>query len=117
MIARVVPDVIGLDKQFDYLVPEEMSAAVRVGTIVRVPLGPRRVRAWVVELLESTDVARLKPLAAVVGLGPDPALVGVCAWAAHRWAGRLRSLLVAASPPTVVRAVAQVPASRGVRSG
>lgn len=103
MIARVVPDVTGLDKQFDYLVPDALRDEIRVGSIVRVPLGPRRVRAWVVALVDSSEVDRLKPIAALVGMGPDESLVQLGEWAAHRWAGRPRALLVAASPPTVVR--------------
>ena len=36
MIASVLPDVSGLDKVFDYLVPESLEATVEVGTRVRV---------------------------------------------------------------------------------
>ena len=46
--ARVVPDVVGLDKAFDYAVPEGLP--VDVGTLVRVPLHGRRVGGWVVAL-------------------------------------------------------------------
>ena len=37
LVARVVPDVTGLDKQFDYLVPDTLRERVRVGSLVRVP--------------------------------------------------------------------------------
>ena len=47
MIARVLPDVSGLDKAFDYLVPEPLEATVEVGTRVRVDLHGRRVGGWV----------------------------------------------------------------------
>ena len=50
LVARVVPDVTGLDKQFDYLVPEPLRARVAVGSLVRVPLHGRRVGGWVVAL-------------------------------------------------------------------
>ena len=33
--ARVVPDLTGLDKQFDYVVPPELVPHVRVGSIVK----------------------------------------------------------------------------------
>ena len=112
LIARVVPDVTGLDKQFDYAVPEAMRAKVRVGTIVRVPLGPRRVRGWVLRLEEQTSAEGLKPIAAVVGLGPDPDLVGLAEWAAHRWCGPVRALLNAGSPGTVVPTAVRRPAHR-----
>ncbi|MFV0257731.1 MAG: primosomal protein N', partial [Acidimicrobiales bacterium] len=37
-VARIVPDVSGLDKQFDYLVPAELVDACRPGSIVRIDL-------------------------------------------------------------------------------
>ena len=42
LVARVVPDVTGLDKQFDYIVPDTMRSRVVSGTLVRVPLHGRR---------------------------------------------------------------------------
>ncbi len=36
-------------------------------------------------------------------MGPEPELVDLASWAAWRWAGRRRSLLVTASPETAVR--------------
>ena len=47
-VARVVPDVTGVDKIFDYLVPEALAETVRVGVRVRVPLHGRNVAGWVV---------------------------------------------------------------------
>ena len=43
LVARVVTDVAGVDKEFDYLVPAAPGADVRVGTQVRVDLAGRRV--------------------------------------------------------------------------
>ena len=36
LVARVVPDLTGLDRQFDYLVPEDMRAQVHIGSLVRI---------------------------------------------------------------------------------
>ncbi len=102
---RVLPDVTGLDKQFDYLLPEHLRDAVTIGSIVRVPLHGRRVRGWVTALDPALEVdpARLQPILGVSSLGPDPALIDLAEWASIRWAaGRLRPFLVAASPPTNV---------------
>lgn len=104
-VARVLPDVTGLDKEFDYLVPEDLATALQVGTIVRVPLHGRRVRGWVVELDpdDSPAIAALRPMSKVSSRGPDPSIVGLARWASVRWgAGRLRPFLVAASPPANV---------------
>ena len=61
-VCRVVPDVTAVERVFDYLVPDALSARVRVGTIVRVPLQGRRVRGWVVAVDVQPEVdARLLP--------------------------------------------------------
>ncbi|MGI9028848.1 MAG: hypothetical protein ACR2HP_02530 [Ilumatobacteraceae bacterium] len=102
-VARVLPDVTGLDKEFDYRIPDEL-AGVEVGSIVRVPLHGRRVRGWVVELDPPDPPATLlQPVAQVSSRGPAPDLIELARWASVRWAaGRLRPFLVAASPPTNV---------------
>jgi primosomal protein N' (replication factor Y) len=104
-VARVVPDVTGLDKEFDYLVPDGLE--VVVGSRVRVPLHGRRIGGWVVAL-DVDPVAGpdgLKPIAAFAGTGPPPAVVDLAAWAADRWAGRHRHFLAMASPERRVPAV------------
>ena len=109
LTARVVPDVTGLDKAFDYLVPDTLREEVARGTVVRVPLHGRRVGGWVLSLGPApSDVPadRLKPIAKVTGHGPSADLLELAAWASHRWgAGRLRPFLGAASPPGAVRSL------------
>ena len=104
-VCRVRPDVPALEREFDYLVPDAMAAAVTLGTIVRVPLAGRRVRGWVVAdgVAPGTEVERLLPLAKVVGAGPPPDVLELCTWAAWRWAGPTAALLRAASAPNAVR--------------
>jgi primosomal protein N' (replication factor Y) (superfamily II helicase) len=93
---RVVPDEPGLEREFDYLADRPLP----VGTVVRVALGPRRIRGWVVAtgVEPAVPLDRLRPLLAVVGHGPPPAVVELTAWAARRWAGPRAALLRAASP-------------------
>lgn len=106
MIARVLPDVAGLDKTFDYLVPDALADRVRVGTLVRIELQGRRVGGWVVDVdVEPPPGVALQPLAKVTGWGPAGDLVDLAAWAAWRWAGRPRALLTTASPPGAVVAL------------
>src|SRR4051794_32911457 len=106
LVARVVPDVTGLDKEFDYLVPEALRDVTRLGSMVRVSLHGGRVGGWVVALgppAGSVPIARLVPLAKWSGIGPSAEMIDLGRWAAWRWAaGRLRPLLVAATPPAMV---------------
>lgn len=105
LVARVVPDLTGLDRQFDYLVPEALSAHVQIGSLVRISLNGRRVGGWVVALGAPDPVMpldRLLPIAKVTGIGPTQEIIDLAEWAAVRWAGRLRPFLVAASPPGAV---------------
>ena len=106
LVARIVPDVTGLDKQFDYLVPESLRARVAIGSMVRIVLHGRRVGGWVVWLGPpdgSVALERLMPLTKWSGIGPSAEIIDLARWASLRWgAGRLRPFMVAASPPGMV---------------
>jgi len=111
LIARVVPDVTGIDKIFDYLVPDALAEKLVIGSRVRVPLHHRKVAGWVIGLSDEMtdtglgnelDPARLLPIIAVVGQGPSAEIVELGIWATTRWAGRLRAFCVAGSPNTQI---------------
>ncbi len=111
LVARVVVDVTGLDKEFDYLVPDPLRSRVAVGSMVRVELHGRRVGGWVVAVGAadgSVPLAKLKPLAKWSGIGPAADIIELARWASVRWgAGRLRPLMVATSPRTMVGVLPQ----------
>jgi len=100
---EVLPDVSGIDRSFAYEVPPALAGALRVGCIVRVVLNGRRVRGWVVAEAGPHPGIELRPVGELVSLGPPPEVVDLARWASWRYAGRLRPLLVAASPPRLVR--------------
>ena len=104
LVVEVLPDVSGLDRRFHYSVPAGLADVAPVGSIVRVVLHGRRVRGWVVAagVDAPADVA-VQPIVEVVSVGPPPAVVSLCEWGAWRFAGRLRPLLLAASPERLVR--------------
>ena len=107
-VARVVPDVTGVDKIFDYLVPEALVETVRVGVRVRVPLHGRNVAGWVVEIGEPSvglDAKKIKSVIKVLGLGATIEIVDLAVWATKRWAGRMRSFISTAAPETLVKSV------------
>jgi primosomal protein N' (replication factor Y) len=96
--------VPALGRALDYLIPEGLEEARRVGTIVRVQLQGRRVRGWVVEAdVAATAGMALKPIAKITGRGPDAGVIDLARWAAHRWAGRPVHLLRTASPERAIR--------------
>lgn len=104
----MLPDVTGLDRAFDYAVPD--GWVVGLGARVRVALHGRRVGGWVVAL-DPPDAhpGALEPIAKLSGLGPSTELLALAEWASVRWAGRQRHFLAAASPP---RSVSRIPGSQ-----
>lgn len=100
-VVSVVPDVSGIDRVFDYAVPDGL--VVEIGDIVRVPLHGRNVRGWVVACMDESSVTtdKLKSLITRVGHGPHSSVVDLARWTAERWCGRWRSTLLAASPPKI----------------
>ena len=107
-VVRVLPDIVELDKAFDYAVPhkwfaDDRAERLEIGSIVRITLGPRRLRGWVLDThVEPKAGFELLPLAGLTGAGPPAEILDLASWAAWRWAGHLVSLLRAASPPRVV---------------
>jgi primosomal protein N' (replication factor Y) len=100
-VVRVQPDVVGIPKRFDYVVPN--GTHVEVGDVVRVRLGARPVRGWVVALdVEVDPEVHLQRVTKVSGRGPTAELIDLADWAAWRWAGRAVHLLRTATPPTNV---------------
>ena len=102
----MVPEVSGIDKVFDYLVPESLVPRVGRGTRVRIDLNGRRVGGWVVDVGSAeertdvqVDIARLVPIVSVSGDGVDPAVLPLTKWMSQRWHGSWRATLSSASAP------------------
>ena len=116
---RIVPDVSGLDKEFDYLIELNAGAAPPIGTMVRVDLNGRSVAGWVTEVGTALAAGvKLRPVSKIVSVGPSPSVVELARWAAHRWSGRIASVLKTASPPRQIKAHQPNPlvASQGLMS-
>ena len=104
MIARVVPDVpsFAVDDGFRYAIPPDIE--IEVGAIVRVPLGGRKVRGFVVGI-ESGDDQSLKPIRARSGKMAifDARLLQTLRWVAHHYVAPLSTVLKRAAPPNIPR--------------
>lgn len=115
-----MPDVpsFGVDDGFAYVLPEATSA--EVGAIVRIPLGRRRVRGWVVDVRDG-DGTDLKEVLARSGNMPvfDGRMLQVMRWAAIRYVAPLAAVLSKATPPNLPRSRSwdQHPALDGLRRG
>lgn len=102
-IARVLVDVSlpHLDRYFDYLVPESMSASAQPGVRVRVRFAGALHDGWIVERRQSSEhVGRLERLSKVIS--PDPVLLPEILTLARKvadvYAGTLPDVIRAAVP-------------------
>ena len=122
-VVRVIPDVLGINREFDYFVPEVWEADGRserlaIGSMVRVSLAGRRVRAWVCAVdVEPPVGVELAPLKTLSGVGPSAEMMELATWAAWRWAGSRVKFLRAASPPSMLAGVPQAAKRELVPSG
>ncbi len=112
----MVPDVSGVDKVFDYAVPDKFASTLGVGDKVRIILNNRRVGGWVVGIERQGDDYTTEPVSrdarrtasfslsaiqAVSGVGVAPELISLTEEVARRWGGSWRAVLVSASAPKV----------------
>lgn len=112
-VVRVLVDVTGIHKTFDYLVGDDQvidvlgcPEALAIGTQVRVRLGGRRVSGWVTEVgVEAPPGVELQRVLGVRGHGPYKDIVDLARWAAHRYVGHAAPLLQIASPSAIVRSI------------
>ncbi|MGH8874685.1 MAG: hypothetical protein ACRDVM_05460, partial [Acidimicrobiia bacterium] len=98
----MVPDLatFAVDDGFAYSIPDGLR--VEVGSLVRVPLGGRTVRGFVVDVKEGSPEG-LKPLRGVSGQGPvfGGRLLEVLRWAARHYVAPVAVLLGRSAPPNL----------------
>lgn len=91
-----------LDRPFDYLVPERLSAAAVPGARVRVRLAGKQVDAYVLARCQTSEHAgRLVPIGRVVSAEPvlTPEVLRLARTVADYYAGTLSDVLRLAIPP------------------
>ncbi|NND03026.1 MAG: hypothetical protein HKN91_09585, partial [Acidimicrobiia bacterium] len=89
-----------VDDGFSYAIPDGMEPAI--GSIVRIPLGGRRVRGWVTGLRDG-DTDGLKALVGISGARPifSEQLLSTLRWAAVHYVSPLAPLLQKAGSPNL----------------
>lgn len=101
-VVRVVPDVptFAVDDGFSYLLPDALDADV--GSIVRVPLGGRTVRGWIVGR-DAQPPEGAREVRRVSGSMPvfGPAQLGVARWLAQHYVAPLATVLRSFTPPNL----------------
>lgn len=102
-MARVAVDVPlpHLDRVFDYAITEEQADAVRPGVRVRVRFAGRLRDAWVLDVVDTSEVERLAPLERVISAevvlpGTVAALIRAVA---DHWGGTFSDVARLAIPP------------------
>ena len=112
MIARVVPDIpsFAVDDGFRYAVPPDLE--VNVGSMVRIPLGGRKVRGFVVSIEQGSSEG-LKPIRGRSGKVDlfDPLLLQTLRWAAQHYVAPLSVMLRRSAPPNLARVTKRTPQS------
>lgn len=105
LVVRVLPDVPAVNREFDYVLPDDLVGqhVVAPGTMVRITFSGRRVGGWITEVGVVPDTDReLSEVHKLVGSGPDAEVIELCRWVAWRWAGRLATVMRLATPDRVV---------------
>jgi primosomal protein N' (replication factor Y) (superfamily II helicase) len=102
LIARVHLEEAALE--LDYLIPDELTARVQVGSRVHVPLQGRRALGVVLQILsESPHKGRLKPVHDAVGSKPmfGPELLKLARWISDYYLCPIRQVLRTMLPQAV----------------
>ena len=91
-----------MDAGFAYSVPDRLEDTIAVGSLVRVPLGGRVVRGFVIALRKGTAEG-LREVRAVSGAQPvfHSALLQTLRWGAQHYVAPLSVLLGRAGPPSL----------------
>lgn len=103
-VADVLIDSVGLSRTYSYSVPGRYLERLGIGSYVTVPLGSSRSKGWVVGLRAPSSSAaeevgyELSPIFRLLGGGPTAEVIGLCKWAAWRFAGSPVNFLTHASP-------------------
>jgi primosomal protein N' (replication factor Y) len=96
---------VGLEREFTYAVPEELSGAVAVGVRVVVPFGRKYQTGIVVGLPASSPLSGLKPIREVLDTSPavSQEVLRLSRWIAEYYFSPLGEVLRAANPGAFTR--------------
>jgi len=105
---RVIVDIpiADLDRPFDYLLPEELEKKIKIGHLVKVPFGKRKISAFVVDINVEAEIdqKKLKKINNKVYDKPffDRKMLNLYRWTAKYYHSYLIQVIKAALPPGVL---------------
>ena len=91
---RVAPE-LGLDKLFDYEIPDSLAGRMELGQRLRVPWGKRDIMAYAVEFPVQPEVEKVREVGEIIGERPliPPGLCKLARWMADYYACDLGAAL------------------------
>jgi len=104
VVAEVVPLVPAwrLSRTFSYVVPEKLLGKVEPGSLVRIPLGGRKVRGIVVEISTGTEPGREEIAGLVIPVPvARPPVTDLLEWISERYVSPKGQTFARAVPPRV----------------
>lgn len=92
-----------VERSFTYGVPEEMQSEIRVGQLVWVPFGARRLQGIVIALAEQSEISNTRPIQEIVATQPfvTPAQIELARWIARTYLAPLSDCIWLYLPPGI----------------
>lgn len=107
-IIKVIVDIpiAKLDRPFDYLLPDRLENRIKVGHLVEVPFGKRKISAFVidVDVQSEIEIKKLKEINKVLYEEKffDKKMLKLFKWAAKYYHSYLIQVIRAAIPPGIM---------------
>lgn len=92
-----------VERSFTYGVPDELQGEIRIGQLVWVPFGARRLQGIVIALSEQSEIASTRPIQEIVATQPfvTPAQIELARWIARTYLAPLSDCVWLLMPPGV----------------
>ncbi len=103
-IASVIVD-ISLNREFDYIIPDELSTEIKIGSRVVVPFRNRSVEGYVIGFPSKSKFKSLKKIASVIGEKAylDDTMLRLARWISYYYCAPIEAAVRAELPVAVVK--------------
>lgn len=106
-LIKVVVDLAlkNIDKEFDYIVPKKLENKIKIGQIVKVPFGHRKISGFVTQINSTTDldISKLKEVDSIFYKESffDQKLLDLFAWVSTYYHAYFAQVIKSALPPGI----------------